>query len=72
MDGWHDFVARAKHAVEELELGVEELENALLRAVFQVEKVDHENVDPLSVTMAAADALFDALWIPRKIEVHDQ
>lgn len=71
-DRAQDFVARAKHAIEELELGVEKLENALLRAVLQVEKVDDKNVDPLSITMAAADALFDALGIPGKIEINDQ
>ncbi len=51
---------------------IEKLVDALLGAVLEVQEVDHSHVDLLAVAMAAADALLDALRVPRQIEIDDQ
>src|SRR5438477_347332 len=68
-DGAEHFVAGAEHTTKELEFLVQQLVHANLRLVFQVEEIDDGDIDFLAVTMAAADALFHTLRIPRQVEV---
>ena len=71
-DGAQHLVAGAEHAVEEPELLVEQLVDALVGGVLLVEEVDHDDVELLAVAVAAADALLDALRVPGQVVVHDQ
>ena len=40
--------------------------------IAAIDEVDHHDIVFLSVAMATTDALFDALRIPREVEVNDQ
>ena len=71
-DGAEHLVAGAEHALEELELLGEQLEDALVGLVLPVEEVDDDDVVLLAVAVAAADALLDALRVPRQVVVDDQ
>src|SRR6266571_2821080 len=66
------FVARAEYALEQLEFLGQQLIHALVGGVFAVEEVYHHYVMFLSVPVTAADALLDALWIPRQIVVNNE
>ena len=72
LDGPEHFVAGAEDAVEEAELLVEQLVDALVGGVLLVEEVDHHHVELLAVAVAAADALLDALRVPGQVVVDDQ
>ena len=72
LDGPEHFVAGPEHAVEQLELLGEELEDALIGRVLLVQEVDDHHVVLLAVAMAAADALLDPLRVPGQIVVDDQ
>ena len=49
----------------------EQLEDALVGRIVLVQEVHDDDVVLLAVTMAAPDALFDALRIPRQVVVDD-
>ena len=70
-DGTEHLVAGAEDAGEELEFLIEELENAEVRLILAVEEIDDHHIVLLAVAVAAADALLDALRIPRQVIVHD-
>ena len=65
-------VGRAEHAIEEAELFAQQLHDAAVRLVALVEEIEHHHVVLLPVSMAATDALLDALWVPRQVVVHNQ
>ena len=58
-------VGCAEDAVEELQFGIEKLEDAFVGLVGAVDEVDHDDIVLLAVAVTAADALFDALRVPR-------
>ena len=66
------FVAGAEDAVEQAELLIEQLVDALVGGVLLVEEVDHHHVELLTVAVAAADALLDALGVPGQVVVDHQ
>ncbi|HYV45120.1 MAG TPA: hypothetical protein VFA20_09685 [Myxococcaceae bacterium] len=66
-----DLVGRVEDRPEELQLGAQDLERQALRLVLLGDEVDHHHLVPLPVPVAAADALFDALRVPRQVVVHD-
>ena len=72
LDGAEHLVAGAEHALEELEFFGEEFEDAFIGGVLAVEKIDDHDVVFLAVAVAAADALLDALGIPREVVVYDE
>jgi hypothetical protein len=61
LHGAEHFVAGAEHAVEKAELLVQELVHAHVGGVPLVKEVDHHDIEFLTVTVAAPDALLDAL-----------
>jgi hypothetical protein len=71
LDRAEHVVARAEDALEQVELLVEQLEDALVGLVLPVEEVHDEDVGLLAVAVAAADALLDALRVPRQVVVDD-
>ena len=66
------FVAGAKHAREQVELLGEQFQHALVGLVAGVEEVDDHHIETLTVAVAAANALLDALRVPRQVVVDDQ
>ena len=72
LDGADNFVTRSKDSIEELEFLGEQLVDANIGGVCFVEEVDDDHIVLLAVAVASADALLDALRIPRHIVVHDQ
>jgi hypothetical protein len=48
------------------------LEDPLVGGVLLVEEVDHDHVVLLPIAMTAADALLDALGIPRQVIIHHE
>ena len=72
LDRAEHLVAGAEDALEELELLGQQLEDALVGRVLAVEEVDDHHVVLLAVAVAAADALLDALRVPRQVVVHHQ
>src|SRR5262249_1183278 len=71
-DAAEDFVACTKHAVEEFEFLIEQAVNVLVGGVSSVQEVDHDHIALLAVTVAAPDALLDALRVPWKIVVYNE
>ena len=67
-----NLVARAEHAFEEFEFLREQLIDAFVRFVLAVEEVDDHDVVLLAITMAAPDALFNALGIPGQVVIDDE
>jgi hypothetical protein len=63
-------VAGAEHPLEQLQLLREQLVDPDVSLVRGVEEVDHDHVGLLAVAVAPADALLDALRVPRQIVVH--
>ena len=72
LDRAEHFVAGAEDAVEQPELLVEQLVDALVGGVVLVEEVDDHHVEFLAVAVAAADALLDALRVPGQVVVDDE
>ena len=66
------FVACPKHPFKQLEFFGQELKDALVGRIFSVQKVHHNHIMLLSVTMTAPDSLLDSLRIPRQVVVHDE
>src|SRR5712692_10173512 len=71
-DGPQHFITRAEDPFKEQELFREELKDALVGLVCLVEEIDHHPVALLPVAVTAANALFDALGVPREIVVHNE
>ena len=71
-DGAEHFVAGAENAFEQLELFGQQFVNAPVRGVLAVEEVHDHHIVFLPVAMAAADALFDTLGIPRQVVIHHE
>src|SRR5262249_1615509 len=67
-----DLVGRTKDPVEEVEFFRKQFKNAQIRRIFAVEKIDHDHIVLLSVTMAAADGLFDTVRIPGQVVIYNQ
>ncbi len=72
VDRAEDVVTSAEHAVKEPELFREQLKDALIGRVALVDEVDDDDIVLLSVSVATADALLDALRVPRQVIVDDQ
>ena len=70
-DGAEYFIAGAEHAVEELELLFEQFIDADIGGISLVEEIDDYYIEALSVPVASADALFDALRVPGHIIIDD-
>jgi hypothetical protein len=64
-------VGRVEHGPEEVELLAEDFKCEPLRFVILCNEVDDGHPITLAVAVAAADALLDALRVPRQIVVHD-
>src|SRR5690606_20759846 len=71
-DGSEHFITGPEDTGEEMKLLIEELEHAEVCLVLPVEEVYHHHVMLLPIAVAAADALLDALRIPRQIIIHDE
>src|SRR5207245_1163979 len=71
-DGAEDLVARAEHALEQLEFFRKKLEHSLVGRVLFVQEVHDDDVVLLAISVAAADTLFDPLRIPGKVIVDDE
>gem|GEM_PF-2460551 len=71
-NGSQHFVTGAEYAFEQLELLRQQLIDTGIRLVAAVHEVDHHHIVLLPVTVAATDALFDTLWIPRQVVIDDQ
>src|SRR5690606_40601864 len=67
-----DLVRSAEDAVEEVELLLQQLEEACIRRVLAVEEVEHQHVVLLAIAMAPADALLHPLRVPGQVVVHHQ
>ena len=65
-------VGRIQNGAEEIEFLAENLEGELLCFVIFRQKVDDRNLVLLAVPMTPADALLDALWIPRQIVIDER
>ena len=72
LDLTKNFVAGAENALEQVELLLQELVNALVGLVLLIEEVENNNIVLLAVAMTAANALFDPLRIPGQIVVDHQ
>ena len=71
-NGAQHLVAGTKHTLKELKFLCQQLVHAPVGGVAVVHKVDHHHVVLLPVAVAAANALFDALGVPRQVVVDDQ
>ena len=71
-NGTEYFVARSEYAFKELEFFFQQFVHTGVRFVVEVHEVHHDDVVFLSVTVAATDALFDALWVPGQVVVDDE
>ena len=67
----HD-VRGVEDLAEEIELLAQDLEREAVRFVVLRDEVDHRDVALLAVPVAAADALLDALRVPRQVVVDDR
>lgn len=70
--GAEHFVAGTEHAIEELELLVEQFIDAAIRLIITVEEVNHDHVMLLPITVTAANALLYSLRIPGQVIVDHQ
>ena len=46
--------------------------NSLIRMISIIQKIDHNNIVLLSITVAASDSLLNSLRVPWKVVVHKQ
>src|SRR5262249_777704 len=72
LDSAEHLIARTEDAFKEREFFREELKDALVGCVCLIEEIDHDHIMLLPVTMTAADALLDALRVPRQVVVHHE
>ena len=56
-----NFVTSTKDPAEKLELALEKLINTRFSPVLPVKKIDHQNINLLTIPMTAANALFNTL-----------
>src|SRR5690606_24900367 len=66
-DGTQYFVARPENALKELEFLLQQGVYAGIRLVAAIHKVHNDHVELLSVAMTAANALLNALRVPRQV-----
>ncbi len=71
-DAAENFIRGTEDFIEEFVFFSQELVDALVGVVAGVEEVNDDNVVFLAVAVATANALLDALGIPRKVEVDDE
>ena len=71
VDPAQNIIRRTKYAVEEVKLVLQQFIHAQVRRIALVQEVDDHHIMLLPVSVAASDALLDALGIPGKIEVDD-
>ena len=69
LDRAENFIAGPENAIEELELTIQQLQDALFSDVALVGEVDHHDVVLLAKTVDTADTLFHALGVPRQVIV---
>jgi hypothetical protein len=67
-----DLVRGTEHAVEQMELVLQQLQHTLVGCVTLVQEVDDHHVKALAVAVAAADALLHALRVPGQVVVDDE
>src|SRR6185503_12505594 len=72
LNGTQNLVTSSKHAVEELELLVEQLVDAPVGGILLVQKVDHHDIKLLAVAVTPPDPLLNPLRIPREVVVHHE
>ena len=65
-------VRGVEHGPKQLQLPAQDVEREALRRVVPGQEVDHHHVSHLTVAVAAADALLDALRVPGQIIVDDR
>lgn len=65
-------VRRAKHAVEQVELVLQQLQHALISRIALVQEVDDHYIEPLAVAVATANALLHTLGVPGQVVVDDE
>src|SRR5262249_16633877 len=66
-----NLVGGAEDGSKQVELPAQDVEGQSLGLVIASEKVDHRDVAPLAISMAAPDALLDTLRVPRQVVVDD-
>ena len=66
------FIACTEHTGEQVEFFGEQFQHTLVGLVSGVQEVDDHHVVALAVTVAAANALFDSLRVPRQVVIDDQ
>jgi hypothetical protein len=62
-------VGRVKDSTEQIQLLAQYLEGQPVRLIVPSDEIDHGDIALLAVTMAAPDALFDALRVPRQVVI---
>ncbi len=67
-----NMVGRVQNSAEQIQFLAEDLKRKTMRFVVARYKVDHRDIPLLTVPVTAADALFDALGIPRQVIVNDR
>lgn len=71
-NGSEHFVACTEYSAEEFEFLIEQLVDSLVGRVGFVEEVDDDDVEFLTVAVAATNALFYALGVPGEVVVDDE
>ena len=72
LDTAEHLVRRAEDSAKEAELLGQKLQDAPVGRVAFVQEVDHDHIVLLAVAVATADALLDALRVPRQVVVHNE
>ena len=72
LDGTEHLVGGAEHAVEELALVGQKLEDTLVCPIELVQEVDHDDVEALSIPVAPPNSLFNPLGVPGQVVVDHQ
>jgi predicted dinucleotide-binding enzyme len=62
-------VGRIKDSAEQVQLLAQYLESKPMRLIVPSDEIDHCDIALLAVPMAAPDALFDALRVPRQVVI---
>ena len=67
-----DVVGRVEDFAEQIQLLAQNLKGQPMRLIVPSDEVDHGDIALLAIPMAAPDALFDALRVPRQIVIDDR
>ena len=67
-----NLIRGTEHAIKQSEFLGEQFIDTLVGCVLSVQEIDNNNIVFLPVSMAASDALLNALRIPRKVIVDNQ